>query len=134
MAFVNKTQAAASNNQGQELPKGEIRYVKPKDAKVGDVIAEGTYLGQDNDTKYGKPNYQFRTLSGDLVIVNSTGHLEKNLPTMVQPGDYTQIILKSKEKMTKGTFAGKESYIFDILVDDDRRSDKPVSIVKFSAK
>lgn len=131
MAFVNKT-AAANTNGNTEMTKGEIRYVKPKDAKVGDVIVEGTYLGVDNDTKYGKPNYQFRTASGDLVIVNSTGHLEKNLPTAAQPGDYTQIILKSKEKMTKGAFAGKESYIFDILVDDDRRSDKPVAIVRFS--
>lgn len=131
MAFVNKTAAANAANNTQEQTKGEIRYVKPKEANVGDVLVEGTYLGADNDTKFGKPNYQFRTASGDLVIVNSTGHLEKNLPNLVQAGDYTQIILKSKEKMTKGAFAGKESYIFDILVDADRRTDKPVAIVKF---
>ncbi len=131
MAFVNKTAATTNTNSAENLTKGEIRYVKPKDASAGDVLVEGTYLGADNDTKFGKPNYQFRTTEGDLVIVNSTGHLEKNLPNLVQPGDYTQIILKSKEKMTKGAFAGKESYIFDILVDADRRSEKEVAIVRF---
>lgn len=134
MAFVNKTATTANTANNAEQTRGEIRYVKPKEANVGDVLVEGTYLGADNDTKFGKPNYQFRTLSGDLVIVNSTGHLEKNLPNLVQPGDYTQIILKSKEKMTKGAFAGKESYIFDILVDADRKSTAAVSIVKFGQK
>lgn len=126
MAQTNKIEGRKMSFKSVLTNQGQANYVSYKTAAVGTILAEGTYMGMTRNTKFtkpgelGKPTYTVKNSDGSLTVLNSAGHLDKNLPERVQVGDYVQIILRSKSPATKGPFAGKESYLFDINVDADR--------------
>lgn len=91
----------------------------------GEVLVEGVYLGTyPNKYNADKPNFKFKDgVTGDIKVVNTAGHLhylmvETNEAPQV--GDYLQVVYQGKEKITKGTFAGKEAHKFEVLRDDER--------------
>lgn len=100
---------------------GETRYVKYTESEPGQVLAEGTYLGT-RLSKFEKPQYQFREETGNLVVLNSSGHLDKKINLLVKVGDMVRVILKDKAKIKEGPYRGKDSYIFSVLIDSEKRT------------
>lgn len=99
---------------------GERSYVKYKECVEGQVLAEGTYMGQI-DGKFG-PQHLVRKSEGGEVVLNSSGHLNYLLESHVQKGDYIQVKYAGTAILEKGRFEGKESHQFVVLKDDSKES------------
>lgn len=97
---------------------GAINFVKLKEAKVGDVVAEGTYYEcREGEGKY-KGNYThiFQTKDG---LVGVGGKQLSYLMKFVKIGDMTRVTYNGLFKLTKGPNAGTETHQFKVAVDND---------------
>lgn len=97
---------------------GKMTYVKYKESKAGDVLAEGIYLGH-RQGQYGI-QHQVKTDSGEIVVLNSSGQLNWQLENLVQVGDCIQVTYKGTILLTTGKMKGKESHQFELAVDKSR--------------
>lgn len=112
----------------KKVGNGNFKYVKYAEAEVGQVLAEGTYLGSRQGT-YGI-QHQVRDDQGDVTVLNSSGHLNFLLENHVTKGDYIQVSYKGTELLKKGKFKGKEMHQFEVGVDTDRENDKSAAPVE----
>jgi len=86
----------------RKIESTPLKYVKYSEAKQGDTLVIGDYLGSpmvDNYDKTDKvPQHQFNTDEG-LVALNSAGQLNYLLKK-VEVGQTVEIIFLGKEKTT----------------------------------
>jgi len=98
---------------------GAVKYYKYPECKKGDVLVTGTYLGsKPNKFNAAKEDHEFRSETGELVVLNSAGHLDflmkKNMDALTTPGTLARITYAGQEKITSGKFVGKEAHIFEL--------------------
>ena len=97
---------------GSQKPKGNIRYVNPKELKeegrIG-VIVQGRFLGRMELNQFGKQDFKFESMnetgpdgSPQLVIINESGNLASRMST-IKVGDYVQVQYLGQEKITKSS-------------------------------
>jgi len=103
------------NATWQKVGMGSFTYVKYKEAKPGDTLAVGYYLG----TKQGNYGLQHlvRTDSGNTVVLNSSGQLNYLFENNIAKGDYVRVDYAGEEVLKKGKFKGKSVHTFDMMVD-----------------
>lgn len=105
------------NSQNQENSKGALIIVRPSalaEANFTGPVAEGIYE-EAVPNKFDKMDYKIRTESGDLIIINSTGSLAKQMAS-VQLGSLVLIEYNGKRTLTKGKLAGKSVHNFTVSV------------------
>lgn len=103
---------------------GQSKYYKYAECEEGQKLVDaGTYLG----AKEGKFGIQhvFKQKDGEMVTLNSSGHLNYLLENHVSTGTVCNVYYKEKILLTKGTFKGKEAHNFEIEVDDGPRMSAP---------
>jgi len=96
--------------------QGSATFVRAAQLKAGDIAAEGIYAGsQPNTFNKDKSDYRIEDIkdSSKVTIVNGAGNLGFQM-SKVNPGDIVQILYNGKQKLTKGTFAGKETHSFTV--------------------
>ncbi len=102
--------------------------MKYKECQPGQkLVNEGSYLGPYQG-KFGV-QHDFKEKDGEIVCLNSSGHLNYLLETHVATGDLCNIYYKGVVVLNKGTFKGKEAHNFEIEIDDKRHGEdeKPVA-------
>lgn len=96
---------------------GTRKYFKYKDCTPGQVlVADGEYTGPE-DGKFGV-QHLFNQRNGEVVCLNSAGHLNYLLKERVKVGQRVNIMYADRKLLEKGAFAGKEAHTFDLEVDD----------------
>lgn len=97
------------------------KYFKYKDCTPGQMLVDnGTYHGIIQG-KFGI-EHKFIQKNGDVVVLNSAGHLNWLLENYTQPGDAVNVFYKECHLLEKGKFAGKDCHYFEIEVDDEKYS------------
>lgn len=89
--------------------EGGFKYMKAADL----TELEGTYLGIV-EGQFG-PNYKFELESGETVVVNGCGALNKLLPN-VETGSLVRLENKGKEAIQSGPNKGKAFHNIKVLV------------------
>jgi len=111
----------------QELG-AKTNYFKYSECKDGQTLVDkGVYLGQKQG-KFGRQNNFL--VGGAKTVLNSAGHLNYKLDEFVKVGDTVTIIYDGKEKLEKGTFAGKECHQFKVMLHDEIPNTKPAPEVQ----
>lgn len=96
---------------------GKRKYFKYNECKEKDVlVAAGTYVGSE-EGKFGV-QHVFRQKDGDIVVLNSAGHLNFLLENHVQVGSICNVIYAGKVRLTRGAMAGKDAHNFEVEVAD----------------
>jgi hypothetical protein len=91
-------------------------FIKYPECKPNQILVEGEFLGEvKNKFNPSKPNFKFRNNTGEIIILPASGQLNNYLEG-IQVGTPTRITYLGKEKMKKGTFAGKEANNFKIEI------------------
>lgn len=99
---------------------GAVKYYRYAECQPGQLLVEGTFLGE-REGKYGK-EYEFRDVSGELVVLNKAGHLDWLMKKHAKPladGVPCQIYYADRNTLTSGKFAGKEAHRFDLYLDEE---------------
>jgi len=95
---------------------GPKKYFKYTECEAGQVLVTGTYLGR-TPNKFGKDNFDFEPLDGGpIVCLNHAGQLETRIEQYVDVGDTVRVTFLGKQKIEKGTWAGKEANQFEVEV------------------
>ena len=103
-----------------ELAKA--KYVKYSEAKPGQTLVQGTFLGTKMVPNYDKdaevPSHSFETDDG-TVILNSASSLDRLLAT-VEPGSPLEITFlgKEKKKNKAGKSYSQNSFEVNLLVQE----------------
>jgi hypothetical protein len=106
--------------QKVELPKA--KYIKYSEAKVGQTLVLGTFLGTKMVPNFDKdaevPSHTFETDEG-TVILNSASSLDRLLTT-VEPGTPLEITFlgKEKKKNKTGKSYSQNAFEVNILVEE----------------
>lgn len=96
---------------------GVRKYYKYKDCTPGQrLVDDGEYTGSE-EGKFGI-QHLFTQRNGEVVCLNSAGHLNYLLKEHVKVGQRVHIDYADRKVLAKGTFAGKEAHTFDLSVDD----------------
>lgn len=92
-----------------------IKFIKYKKCNVDDVLVDaGIYLGIIK-SKYGD-NHKFKELKDEqIVVLNSSGHLNHLVKTYLTEGDTCKVIYKGMETMKKGAMVGKDAHTFELF-------------------
>jgi hypothetical protein len=99
---------------------GTLTFVRPSklaEDGVKGVVAEGIYEGTLPSKFDNKTDFKIRKENGDLIIVNGTSSLQKQM-AKVATGAYVRINYKGLQKLTMGKAAGKMSHSFIVEVAD----------------
>jgi hypothetical protein len=93
------------------------KYFKYADCNPGDVLVnEGTYVGPE-EGRYGVQHI-FKQRNGEIVCLNSSGHLNWLIENHVSPGVVVNILYKERVTLTKGPMAGKDAHNFELEVEE----------------
>lgn len=110
----NKT---SLKNAGQELPKGELKIVRPSklaaDGTTG-VVASGIYEGaKPNKFNAAKSDYFIRGADNTLYIINETSSLKEQLDQLTaETGTNVEVVYNGK----KSTKSGRGFHDFEVFV------------------
>lgn len=104
----------------KKVSGGSFKYVKYAECEEGQVLAEGTYLGHRQGT-YGI-QHQIKEDSGDITVLNSSGHLNWLLENLATPGDCVRVTYDGMVKVPKGPMKGKASHQFVLELDEERKT------------
>jgi hypothetical protein len=98
------------------------KYVKYREYKTGDIVAEGVYLGPKEKTgDYPGTEYQFKNVEKGLIYhCPDSYNLRDNLNKYTSVGDWIKVVYLSGEIATKGRGKGKPQHRFDLDIDPDR--------------
>ena len=111
---------------------GVRKYYKYKDCTPGQrLVEDGEYTGSE-EGKFGIQHI-FNQRNGEVVCLNSAGHLNYLLKEHVKTGMRVNVIYADRKTLAKGPFAGKEAHTFDIEVDDASVVTEPVSEAALTA-
>lgn len=100
--------------------EGTLNKYRPYEKmSVGETVAEGWFEGTVASV-FGKDNYLIREGNGEVVEVNSCGHLAHKMKKLnVLVGDYIKIVYDGKGLLEKGIFKGKETHQVKFFRDPD---------------
>ncbi len=116
----------AGENAGTTFVKpkssGDITFISAKklyDEGINGVILEGRFLeATENNFNENLKDYKFETIGGELIVINGTGVLKREMQNVVV-GTLVQVIYNGKKVLGgKGKSAGKEAHMFEVLVDE----------------
>lgn len=94
---------------------GLPKYFKYTDCKAGDVLIEKAEFTGTTEGKYGAQFNFIEVDTGQHVVLNKSGQFEWRLEQgHMNVGEVFRITFQGKEKIEKGTYAGKEANKFDI--------------------
>lgn len=95
-----------------------IKYFKYNECNPEDVLVqEGVYL-ETFEGKFGHQHKFREKESGQLVVLNSAGHLNYQV-NQLKTGQVVRVIYKGTTVLEKGAMSGKEAHQFDVQVDED---------------
>lgn len=107
------------------------KFYKYKECTPGQkLVDEGFYVGPSQG-KFGVI-HDFKQKNGELVTLNSAGHLNWLLEKHVNTGDLVNVYYKEKTKVAKGPLAGKDTHAFELEIDSEGRLSTPMPAPKLS--
>ena len=96
---------------------GSRKYFKYAECEDGQLLVKaGVYAGPE-EGKFGV-QHVFKQQDGEIVVLNSSGHLNWLLDSHAAPGTLCNVFYKGRHMLTKGAFKGKEAHNFELEVDD----------------
>ena len=81
------------------------------------LVDDGDYVGETQG-KFGV-QHEFRQKNGEIVVLNSAGHLNWLLNEHLIEGQRCNVFYAEKKMLTKGPFKGKEAHTFELEIDDE---------------
>ena len=103
---------------------GARTYHKYTNAKVGEVLVEGSYTKKDSN-HYGV-YYEITTEEGVVHVLNKSGQLDYRMKD-ISLEDYIRVTYIGKELMPSGPFKGKEVNCFKVERDMSRSGKRKVA-------
>lgn len=100
-------------SQYQEIA-GSKTYIKYKDCEAGDVLVEGKFR-RDFQGRFGI-QYEFEKDNGDIVVLNSAGHLNYKMD-FISEGMKVKIIYDGVSILENGPMKGKSAHQFKVFRD-----------------
>lgn len=96
---------------------GLPRYHKYSETEPGTrLVHMGEFIGS-TEGKFGAQHNFIELATGQQVVLNKSGGLDWNIEKgRIKEGGVYDIYFEGKEKLTKGTFAGKDANRFKIAV------------------
>jgi len=109
---------------------GARKYFKYTECEKGQkLVSAGVYVGPE-EGKFGT-NHIFRQDDGQVVSLNSSGHLNWLLENYATPGrTVCNVIYGGKEVLQKGSMKGKEAHRFELEIKEPEAMDasKPAAL------
>lgn len=94
---------------------GLPKYFKYSDCKPGDVLVEKAEFTGTTEGTYGAQFNFIEVDTGQHIVLNKAGQFEWRLDQgHMVPGEVFRITYLGKEKIERGTFAGKDANKFEI--------------------
>jgi hypothetical protein len=104
-------------------PRG-IRPASAEDAKPGDVIAEGHYIGLGPVSKFGTAPLLFKAEDGTVTAVNGSGTLKRAVNMgVISVGDMVRVTYRGMEKAKAGQYKGTLCHQFTLEKDRSARKE-----------
>lgn len=114
-----------------KMKKTEVgggNFIKYPECKPGQVLVQGEYLGEvPNKFNPAKPNFRFKNNDGSILTLPASGQLNSAF-SAIESGTLVSVTFLGKEKITKGSFAGKEANSFKIEVFSEDSQDAPTTV------
>jgi hypothetical protein len=117
-----ETQQSAGKLKFKDLDGGAegIKFVSLNKLSVGDIAAQGEYIGEVQNPLTKKTDFKFEDVddngnkTGSTTIVNGAGNLGFRMKS-VSLGSIVQVVYEGKSAMTKGPFKGTMTHNVKIL-------------------
>ena len=103
---------------------GHKNYFKYSECYPGQILVEaGTFIGSE-DGRYGI-QHEYRLASGEIVVLNSAGHLNWQLEHYGKTGGVYNVVYLGTDVLESGAFKGKTAHKFDLQFDDGVEASEP---------
>lgn len=107
----------------RKVQSAPIKYVKYSEAKAGDTLVIGNYVGSPLVLNFNKdkevPQHQFQDDEGNTVALNSAGQLDY-LMKKVEIGSLVEVLFLGQEALTiKGKKVKANQFEVSVLEEDE---------------